>query len=174
MERRDRPGARPWSFSYDTVRLSAPSGSLDTNNAGGVFGGFGPHTRGLTEEEIFFEFSLDSRDVVEIPRLKAFSCHFEQSVDLEHWELQGVSRETFEASKRSRAFAARIGFQLINTCAPYLAGNVPVMGEHCAWMESSAVVYCNSVLGARTNTEGRESSTDCHAHRKDTLLGIPS
>ena len=132
---------------------------VDTNNVGGVFGGFGPHTLKLTQEEIFFEFSLDSPDVVEIPRLKAFSCHFEQSMDLEHWELQGVSREAFEASKRSRAFAARIGFQLINTCAPYLAGNVPIMGEHCAWMESSAVVYCNSVLGARTNTEGRESST---------------
>ena len=132
---------------------------VDTNNVGGVFGGFGPHTRNLTQEEIFFEFSLDSQDVMEIPSLKAFSCHFEQSMDLDHWELQGVSREAFEASKRSRAFAAGIGFQLINTCAPYLAGNVPVMGEHCAWMESSAVVYCNSVLGARTNTEGRESST---------------
>jgi len=33
-----------------------------------------------------------------------------------------------------------------------------VKGEHCAWMESSAVVYCNSVLGARTNTEGKEST----------------
>ena len=32
------------------------------------------------------------------------------------------------------------------------------LGEHCAWMESSAVVYCNSVLGARTNTEGKEST----------------
>jgi hypothetical protein len=32
------------------------------------------------------------------------------------------------------------------------------MGEHCAWMESSAVIYCNAVLGARTNTEGREST----------------
>jgi predicted aconitase len=38
-------------------------------------------------------------------------------------------------------------------------GNVPKRGEHCAWMESSAVVYCNSVLGARTNTEGRESTS---------------
>ena len=26
-------------------------------------------------------------------------------------------------------------------------------------MESSAVVYCNSVIGARTNTEGRESTS---------------
>ena len=132
---------------------------VDTNNAGGVFGGFGPGTQGLSEEQIFCEFSLDSREIVQIPTVKAFSCHFEQSMDPAHWELQGVSREAFEANQRSRSFAARIGFQLINTCAPYLAGNVPVKGEHCAWMESSAVVYCNSVLGARTNTEGRESST---------------
>jgi predicted aconitase len=51
------------------------------------------------------------------------------------------------------------GIQVLKTCTPYLAGNVPAMGEHCAWMESSAVVYCNSVLGARTNTEGRESTS---------------
>ncbi len=35
---------------------------------------------------------------------------------------------------------------------------MPVKGEHCAWMESSAVIYCNSVLGGRTNAEGRESA----------------
>ena len=132
---------------------------VDTNNVGGVCGGFGPATRALSEEEFFCEFGLDSREVVEIPRVKAFSCHFEQSMDPAHWEIQGVSSEAFEANRKSRAFAARIGLQLINTCAPYLAGNVPVKGEHCAWMESSAVVYCNSVIGARTNTEGRESST---------------
>jgi predicted aconitase len=36
---------------------------------------------------------------------------------------------------------------------------VPAKGEHCAWMESSAVIFANSVLGARTNTEGRESTS---------------
>jgi predicted aconitase len=47
---------------------------------------------------------------------------------------------------------------MMTTCTPYQVGNVPAFGEHCAWMESSAVVYCNAVLGARTNTEGREST----------------
>jgi hypothetical protein len=39
------------------------------------------------------------------------------------------------------------------TCTPYLAvvGNVPARGEILAWSESSAVVYVNSVFGARTN-----------------------
>jgi predicted aconitase len=57
------------------------------------------------------------------------------------------------------AFAASRGVEILKTCTPYLAGNVPVKGEHCAWMESSAVVYANSVIGARTNTEGRESTS---------------
>jgi predicted aconitase len=33
-------------------------------------------------------------------------------------------------------------------------GNVPTLGSHVAWSESSAVCYANSVLGARTNREG--------------------
>jgi predicted aconitase len=63
-----------------------------------------------------------------------------------------------ELHRKQEDFSARVGIQLMNTCTPYQVGNVPVKGEHCAWMESSAVIYCNSVLGARTNTEGREST----------------
>ena len=39
------------------------------------------------------------------------------------------------------------------TCACYLdeVGNKPQMGEVLSWAESSAVVYANSVLGARCN-----------------------
>jgi hypothetical protein len=37
-------------------------------------------------------------------------------------------------------------------------GNVPRLGEHVAWAESSAVSYANSVLGARTNREGGPSA----------------
>ena len=39
------------------------------------------------------------------------------------------------------------------TCACYLdeVGNIPSFGENLAWAESSAVVYANSVIGARCN-----------------------
>ncbi|MEE4173512.1 MAG: aconitase X catalytic domain-containing protein [Xanthomonadales bacterium] len=37
------------------------------------------------------------------------------------------------------------------TCAPYLLADAPVPGECIAWAESNAVVFANSVLGARTN-----------------------
>lgn len=37
------------------------------------------------------------------------------------------------------------------TCTPYYGTNVPKRGDILGWAESSAVVYANSVLGARTN-----------------------
>ena len=66
--------------------------------------------------------------------------------------------EIIKIFRKGEAFSSGIGVQMMNTCTPYQVGNIPVKGEHCAWMESSAVIYCNSVLGARTNTEGREST----------------
>ncbi|MGI9508366.1 MAG: aconitase X [Geminicoccaceae bacterium] len=40
------------------------------------------------------------------------------------------------------------------TCAPYQAGYRPRLGEQIAWAESNAIVFANSVLGARTNRYG--------------------
>lgn len=40
------------------------------------------------------------------------------------------------------------------TCAPYQAGHRPAVGQNIAWGESNAVVFANSVLGARTNRYG--------------------
>jgi len=62
--------------------------------------------------------------------------------------------------------AARAGYLTTFTCAPYLVGNVPLKGEICAWTESSAVVYANSILGARTVRHGNESAIAA------SLLGV--
>ena len=40
------------------------------------------------------------------------------------------------------------------TCTPYFLDNRPNFGDHCAWSESSSVIYLNSVIGARSNREG--------------------
>ncbi len=40
------------------------------------------------------------------------------------------------------------------TCAPYQLPNRPALGEQIAWAESNAIVFANSVLGARTNRYG--------------------
>ncbi|MBI2959284.1 MAG: aconitase X catalytic domain-containing protein [Betaproteobacteria bacterium] len=137
---------------------------VDTNNVCATVGATMPflrdycaaHSGGL--DAVFSEFSLDSPDVVEIPKVKVYSCHLQQGLDPAHADRQGIGPEVVKVYRAGEAFSGRIGVQLMNTCTPYQIGNIPAKGEHCAWMESSAVVYCNSVLGARTNAEGRESA----------------
>ncbi len=102
------------------------------------------------------------------------SCHLQGGTDPENWQTLGMKPEQLRISQAGEAGAERLGIKILKTCTPYLAGNVPKRGEHCAWMESSAVVYCNSVLGARTNTEGRESTSAADDHGEDSGLGLPS
>lgn len=45
-----------------------------------------------------------------------------------------------------------------STCVPYYMGFIPRLGEDIAWAESSAVIFTNSVLGARDNREGGPSA----------------
>ena len=41
------------------------------------------------------------------------------------------------------------------SCNSYLvASYLPSVGQHCAWVESSAIPYVNAVLGARSNFDG--------------------
>ncbi|WP_297520373.1 aconitase X catalytic domain-containing protein [Thermococcus sp.] len=51
-----------------------------------------------------------------------------------------------------------MGIETTSTCTPYYGANLPKFGDHIAWSESSAVVFANSVIGARTNREGGPSS----------------
>ena len=108
---------------------------------------------------IYSRFDLDSDEVVEVPRMMVNSCALQGGVDAEGWQTLGKNIDMLRMSETSEAASRARGVKILKTCTPYLAGNVPLKGEHCAWMESSAVVYCNSVLGARTNTEGRESTS---------------
>lgn len=57
------------------------------------------------------------------------------------------------AGRMMRAYEA-MGCEPSWTCAPYQAGHRPRAGTDVAWGESNAVVFCNSVLGARTNRYG--------------------
>ena len=66
--------------------------------------------------------------------------------------------EAVRMQKELADMGARAGFIPTFTCAPYLVGNVPLIGEICAWTESSAVVYANTILGARTTRHGTESA----------------
>ena len=74
-------------------------------------------------------------------------------------DLTGSCRVRLEGSERAMARRMmqayrKLGCEPSWTCAPYQAGHRPERGTDVAWGESNAVVFCNSVLGARTNRYG--------------------
>lgn len=69
--------------------------------------------------------------------------------------------EEFAGTAERRAKALRLmecyeqmGCQPIWTCAPYQTTPRPAFGQQVAWAESNAIVFANSVLGARTHRYG--------------------
>ena len=58
------------------------------------------------------------------------------------------------------------------TCTPYYIDNKPNFGDHCAWSESSAVIYLNSVIGARSNREGGLVDIACGILGKTSYHGL--
>ena len=80
------------------------------------------------------------------------------ATDLEMWREMGVPEEVYREQLELTEAYRKMGAVDVHTCIPYLAGNTPAYGSDVAWGESSAVVYANSVLGARTNREGGPSA----------------
>lgn len=69
--------------------------------------------------------------------------------------------DEFAGTAERRAKALRLmecydemGCRTIWTCAPYQAMPRPAFGQQVAWAESNAIVFANSVLGARTHRYG--------------------
>lgn len=80
------------------------------------------------------------------------------AVDPSKWKEIGIPESDSILQERLTAAYAGMGANACNTCTPYLVGNMPRYGEHLAWGESSAVVFANSICGARTNREGGPSA----------------
>src|SRR5689334_4772811 len=76
------------------------------------------------------------------------------AMDLIHPEhFRGTAQVAEWATRTMKAYEA-MGCQPIYTCAPYQTGYRPKFGEQIAWAESNAIVFANSVLGARTHRYG--------------------
>jgi len=76
------------------------------------------------------------------------------ALDLKHPGLVRGAAHRNRMARRLMDAHVRLGCRPTWTCAPYQAGHRPKLGEHVAWAESNAVVFANSVLGARTNRNG--------------------
>lgn len=76
------------------------------------------------------------------------------SLDLIHPELFRGGEAVQSQARRLMQAHVELGCESTFTCAPYQGRNRPQFGEQIAWAESNAIVFANSVLGARTNRYG--------------------
>lgn len=103
-------------------------------------------------------------------------------VDRRLWRAQGVPEVLGRATDELADAYVEMGAKPTYTCAPYLLEPAPKAGQNIAWGESNAVVFANSVLGARTlkypdyldvlvAITGRAPAADCYldSRRRATI-----
>ncbi|RWO76840.1 aconitase X [Mesorhizobium sp.] len=76
------------------------------------------------------------------------------SFDLIHPGLVKMPAAQEVPARRLMKTHLKLGCQATFTCAPYQTRFRPGFGEQIAWGESNAIVFANSVIGARTNRYG--------------------
>jgi predicted aconitase len=76
------------------------------------------------------------------------------ALDLIHPELVQLSKPERAPARRLMKAHEELGCLPSFTCAPYQTAFRPAFGQQIAWGESNAIVFANSVIGARTNRYG--------------------
>ena len=76
------------------------------------------------------------------------------SLDLRHPDRVRLAGEERAAAAALMDAYVAMGCRPTWTCAPYQLDDRPEFGEQVAWAESNAIVFANSMLGARTERYG--------------------
>src|SRR5918993_1827003 len=71
-------------------------------------------------------------------------------LDEHHWHEWAVPSSWARQAHRQMLAYQSMGTTPTWTCAPYQTETRPVFGQQIAWGESNAIVFANSVIGART------------------------
>ncbi len=71
-------------------------------------------------------------------------------LDEHHWKEWAVPPDWARQAQRQMTAYQSMGTIPTWTCAPYQTEMRPVFGQQIAWGESNAIVFANSVIGART------------------------
>lgn len=94
------------------------------------------------------------------------------SMDLLHPDLfRGEESHALSARELMDAYVA-MGCSPTWTCAPYQLAVRPQAGEQIAWGESNAIVFANSVLGARTERYGDFTDICCALTGRAPNVGL--
>jgi predicted aconitase len=94
------------------------------------------------------------------------------SMDLLHPELIGGAQAERSAGKRLMEAHLALGCEPSFTCAPYQTRFRPGFGDQIAWGESNAIVFANSVIGARTNRYGDFIDLCCAMTARAPAFGL--
>ncbi|MXY77893.1 MAG: DUF521 domain-containing protein [Acidimicrobiia bacterium] len=76
------------------------------------------------------------------------------NVDTENWRQTGAPESLARVHMRGVRAHKALGCVSAMTCTPYWAGHWPTWNMHMTSIESGVTVFCNSVLGARSNRDG--------------------
>ena len=76
------------------------------------------------------------------------------NADLVNWRQTGAPESLARLQQRAAEAHRRMGSQCSFTCTPYWAGHWPTWNTHMTSIESTVTIFCNSVLGARSNRDG--------------------
>lgn len=115
----------------------------------------------------FVERLLDGNARVRVPTTLNVG-----SLDLIHPEIMQISTDDASPHKRLMAAHEALGCLPSFTCAPYQTLFRPRFGDQVAWGESNAIVFANSVIGARTNRYGDFIDLCCAITGKAPAWGL--
>jgi len=76
------------------------------------------------------------------------------NADTQGWRATGAPEALARLQQRAGDAHRALGSDACFTCTPYWAGHWPTWNTHMASIESTVTVFCNSVLGARSNRDG--------------------
>jgi predicted aconitase len=76
------------------------------------------------------------------------------NADTVNWRQTGAPERLVRLQRRARTAHESMGSACTFTCTPYWAGHWPTWNTHMTSIESTVTVFCNSVLGARSNRDG--------------------
>ena len=76
------------------------------------------------------------------------------NADVVNWRQTGAPEKLARLQQRAVGAHHKMGAACTFTCTPYWAGHWPTWNTHMTSIESTVTVFCNSVLGARSNRDG--------------------
>lgn len=76
------------------------------------------------------------------------------NADMINPHLSGAPESLVRLQRRAIGAHQQMGCATAFTCTPYWAGHWPTWNMHMTSIESTVTIFCNSVLGARSNRDG--------------------